>query len=121
MNLKSCFLLGLAFATILASAARADVVDNALANHSARRDASGRELAIPYLAQQYGIARTSVRPDDRAGIRGPSSPTTAPVSHTTGGALQWDATSIGAAAAVGAVLLALGVAITVRQRSQLLY
>jgi hypothetical protein len=121
MKLKSCFLLGLAFAPILASAARADVVDNALANTSARKDASGRELVLPFLAQQYGIVRTHVRPDDRAGIRGLPSSTAATVSSTTGGGFEWDAASVSAAAAVGAVLLALGVALTARHRRQLLY
>jgi hypothetical protein len=120
MNVKSCLLLALAFATILASAARADVVDNALANQSAR-GTSGRELVIPYLAQQYGMARSSVRPDDRAGIRGIPSPTTAPGSSATGGGLEWSDGSIGAVVAVGAVLVALGVALTVRHRRQLLY
>jgi hypothetical protein len=121
VNVKSCLLLALAFATILASAARADVVDNALANKSARKDSSGRELVIPYLAQQYGIARSSVRPDDRAGIRGIPSPTTAPRSSATGGGLEWSDESIGAVVAVGAVLVALGVALTVRHSRQLLY
>jgi hypothetical protein len=121
MNLKSCLLLAVAFATILASAARADVVDNVVANHSARKDASGRELVIPYLAQQYGIARSSVRPDDRAGIRGVPSPTTAPAPSATGSGLEWSDESIGAVVAVGAVLLALGVALTVRHSRKLLY
>jgi hypothetical protein len=120
MNVKSCLLLALAFATILASAARADVVDNALANQSAR-DTSGRELVIPYLAQQYGIARSSVRPDDRAGIRGIPSPTTEPGPSATDGGLEWSDGSIGAVVAVGAVLVALGVALTVRHSRQLLY
>jgi hypothetical protein len=121
MNLKSCLLLALASATILASAARADVVDNAVLNQSARNAASERQVMTSYLAQQYWIARTHVRPDDRAGIRGPASPTTAPVSSTTGSGFKWDEATIGAAAAVGAVLLALGVALTVRHSRQLLY
>ena len=121
MNLKSCLLLGLAFATILASAARADVVDNALVNRSARNAASERQPVIPYLAQQYGIARTSVRPDDRAGTRGLPSPTTAQVSSTTGSGFEWGEGSIGAVAALSAVLLALGVTLTVRHSKQLLY
>jgi hypothetical protein len=120
MKLKSCLLLALAFATILASAARADVVDNALANQSARNDATGRQLVIPYVAQQYGISQSSVRPDDRAGIRGVPSPSAAPVS-SAGGGLDWSDTGVGAAAAVGAVLVALGVALTVRHSRQLLY
>ena len=121
MNLKSCLLLALAFAAILASAARADVVDNALLNQSARNAASERQVVIPYLAQQYGIGQTSVRPDDRAGMRGLPSPTTATVSSTTASGFEWGDVSIGAAAAVGAVLLALGVALTVRHSRQLLY
>ena len=119
MKFKSCLLLALAFATILASAARADVVDNALANASARKDASGRELVIPYLAEQYGIARSSMRPDDRAGIRG--LPTTAAASSTAVGGSGWGIASIGAVVAVGAMLLALGVALTPRPSRQLLH
>jgi hypothetical protein len=120
MNLKSSLLLALAFATVLASAARGDVVDNAVANKSAR-DAPERHLVVPYLAQQYGIAQTSVRPDDRAGIRGLPSPTTAAVSSTTGGGFAWGDASIGAGAAAGAVLVALAVFLTVRHGRQLLY
>jgi hypothetical protein len=76
---------------------------------------------IPYLAQQYGIARSSVRPDDRAGIRGIPSPTTVSSSSATGGGLEWSDKTIGAVVAVGAVLVALGVALTVRHSRQLLY
>src|SRR5262245_46371880 len=119
MNLKSCLLLAVAFTTILASAARADVVDNAQANISARKDASGRETVIPYLAQQYGIARTSMRPDDRAGSRG--LPATATASSTADGGSGWGIASIGAVVAVGAMLLALGVARAPRHSRRLLY
>jgi hypothetical protein len=110
MKFRSCLLLALAFATILASAARADVVDNALANASARKDASGRELVIPSLGMDYRIAQTGVRPDDRAGIRG--LPTTATASSTAVDGSGWGIASIGAVVAVGAMLLALGVALT---------
>jgi hypothetical protein len=119
MKLKSSLLLAVAFATILASAARADVVDNAVANASARNDATGRELVIPYLAHQYGIAQSSMRPDDRAGIRG--LPTTATVSSTADAGSGWGIASIGAVVAVGAMLLALGVALTPRRSRQLLH
>jgi hypothetical protein len=127
MKLKSSLLLAVAFATILASAARADVVDNAVANASARNDATGRELVIPYLAQQYGIARTpsghdvmpSLGDDVWDGTRG--LPTTATVSSTADAGSGWGIASIGAVVAVGAMLLALGVALTPRRSRQLLH
>ncbi len=131
MKAKSLIALVLG-AAALAPAARADVVDNSLTNYWAQRAAAQYDLSlavpaqpvqntvVPYLAQQYGITTSSVRPDDRAGIRGIPSPTNAqPVS--TGSGFAWSDAGIGAAAAFGAMLVALGIALTVRRSQTLGY
>jgi hypothetical protein len=99
----------------LAPAAHADVVENSLPNRS--EDGAAAQIAVPYLAQQYGIKMSSLRPDDRAGNRGIPALTTAQRVSTTRSGFEWSDAGIGAATALGAVLVALGTGLTVR-RSQ---
>jgi hypothetical protein len=67
-------------------------------------------------------ATTPVRPDDRAGIRGPGiAASTAPVSVSvdeTG--FQWGDALFGAVAAIGAVLLAAAATLTIRHRGRVI-
>jgi hypothetical protein len=67
-------------------------------------------------------ATTPVRPDDRAGARGPgivaTSPTLSVSADETG--FQWDDALFGAGAAIGAVLLAAAATLTIRHRGRVI-
>jgi hypothetical protein len=97
----------------LAPAAHADVVENAVSNRS--EDGAAAQIVVPYLAQQYGITMSSLRPDDRAGTRGIPAPITAQRVSTTYGGFDWTDAGMGAGAAIGAVLVAVGTGLNVRR------
>ena len=67
---------------------------------------------------QHGSRPTVLRPDDRAGIRGPATRTalSQPASIDDHGTFNWRDATIGAAVALGLMLLALSVALVVVRR-----
>ena len=71
-------------------------------------NATGQHASLPAV----------LRPDDRAGIRGPATPTALPqpTSIDDHGTFNWRDASIGAAAALGLMLLALSVTLVVLRR-----
>jgi len=95
-----------------------DVFTRYVANH--------QPVAIPYLshglgvdASQFGgtgVAQTTVRPDDRAGVR-TSDPSPIVSVPSTGNGFNWGDAGVGAGGAIGLFLLmSLGVALGQRNR-----
>ena len=62
-----------------------------------------------------------VRPDDRAGMRGPgSAPISSPIATSVEDSLSWDDALFGAAAVLGLVLLGAGAAVTLFWRHRVI-
>jgi hypothetical protein len=119
---------------IAATQASPDAFERAVSRHTAvpatvpdvfERAVGRQALAAVPDAFERAVLRESgapVRPDDRAGTRGPGiAVTTAPVSVSvdeTG--FQWGDALFGAAAALGAVLLATAATLTIRHRGRVI-
>jgi hypothetical protein len=119
-----------------ATTAGPDAVERAVLRHAgaatARPDAFERAVvsqapvAAPDVFERAVLRETGsttpVRPDDRAGARGPglvaTSPTVSLSAAETG--FQWDDALFGAGAAIGAVLLAAPAALTIRHRGRVI-
>ena len=140
MNPKLLVALVLAFG-VLAPVAKADVVDNYMANASHQRAAAmfdlskaqpnmpysgipagvpyhASPLVVSYLAHQWGTQATSARPDDRGGLRTTPISAPEPVSASST-SFEWGDFSVGLVAGFAAVLLALGAALGMRRGHRL--
>jgi|GraSoiStandDraft_46_1057282.scaffolds.fasta_scaffold421980_1 hypothetical protein len=125
MKLTSLVALVLTLGAVAAPAATAHVGEYSLANTSAAtvrpddralgvRSHAQQPAVVAYVAQQWGNATTSVRPDDRGGARAVPVAIAEPIS-APGDGIAWGDFTIGAAAALAAMALALGAALAVRR------
>lgn len=119
---------------ISATRAAPDAFERAVARHAdtptpipdAFERAVGRQalVAAPDAFERAVLRESgpSVRPDDRAGMRGPGlAAVAAPVPVAVDGkSFQWGDALFGAAAALGAVLLAAAATLTIRHRGRVI-